>query len=516
MKTTRVAERETRLAETAGSVLANTGLQPGERSDAERSAASAAFAQCEKPLKRLAARSELPTGLKPGVNERRSFRCGTPTGTQSGISRRRFIQRSGLLLAGAAFPQIVPRGILASEGRPGANERIGIGFIGMGRQATALLQQLLRLPEARLVAVADVNLKRAQEVAVRHRAVAFQDYRWLLERDDVDAVITATPEHWRLLICVHACQAGKDVYAEKPVSLTIREGRLIVQAARKYRRVFQVGSQQRSLWQNHVGCRLARTGAVGKIIRVIAYNYPSPWEARLPAQPVPEGLNWDLWCGPTWPVPFHNDLYLPRANPGWLSFRPYSGGEMTGWGSHGYDQVQWGLGTDETGPVEIWTEGPPFRPPTYDQPESRERGERLCREPRVFFRYANGVVVEPGDAPMSGAVFIGEHGRIKVGRGVVESDPEELAQEASRRRPPDFNDNHLKNWLDCIKTRARPVADVEIGHRSATLCHLGNIARWTGRRLRWDPAKEEFIGDKDANRYLDRKRRKPWVAPEKI
>jgi predicted dehydrogenase len=435
---------------------------------------------------------------------------------ERGLSRRQFLRRSGWLVAAAACPQILPSGILAANGQPGANDRIGIGFIGMGRQATFLLQQLTRLPEARVVAVADVNLNRAQEAALRHRAVAVQDYRRLLEREDVDAVITATPEHWRLLICVHACQAGKDVYAEKPLSLTIREGRLIVQAARKYRRVFQVGSQQRSLWQNHVGCRLARTGAVGKITRVIAYNYPSPWEGRLPAQPVPAGLDWEMWCGPTPRVPYHADLYLPRANPGWLSFRPYSGGEMTGWGSHGYDQIQWGLGTDDTGPVEIWTEGPPFRPPTYEQPESRARGEQICREPKVFFRYANGVVVEPGDAPMSGAIFIGERGRIKVGRGVVESDPEELAQEALRQRPPDFNDNHLKNWLDCIKSRARPVADVEIGHRSATICHLGNIARWTGRRLRWDPLNEQFIGDADANRYLDRPRRKPWVAPQKI
>ncbi|MDW8310953.1 MAG: Gfo/Idh/MocA family oxidoreductase, partial [Verrucomicrobiales bacterium] len=188
---------------------------------------------------------------------------------RTGLSRRRFIQRSSLLLAGATLPQLLPSGVLAAAGRPGPNDRIGIGFIGMGRQAGALLQQLLRLPEARLVAVADVNLKRAQQVALQHHVVAFQDYRRLLEREDVDAVITATPEHWRLLTCVHACQARKDVYAEKPLSLTIREGRLIVQAARKYGRVFQVGSQQRSLWQNHVGCRLARTGAIGKITRVI-------------------------------------------------------------------------------------------------------------------------------------------------------------------------------------------------------------------------------------------------------
>jgi len=419
-------------------------------------------------------------------------------------------------MAGAALPHIIPSGVLAAPGQPGANGRIGIGFIGMGRQSKALLQNLLTLSEARFVAVADVNLTRAREAATKHDAVAFQDYRRLLERKDVDAIITATPEHWRLLICVGACQAGKDVYAEKPLSLTIREGRLIVQAARKYKRVFQVGTQQRSMWQNYAGCKLIRSGSLGKVSKVIAHNYPSPWEGRLPAQPIPDGMDWDMWCGPAQPVPYNKDLYLPRANPGWLSFRPYSGGEMTGWGAHGFDQIQWALGTDETGPVEVWTEGPKFSPPTYEKPEGKARGDQLCSETRVFFRYANGVVIEPKDANMGGAIFIGEKGRVTINRGIFESDPEELAIEALRHRPADFNDNHLKNWLNCIKSRAKPVADVEVGHRSATICHLGNIARWTGRKLRWDVDQEHFVDDKDANQYLDRERRKPWLAPEKI
>lgn len=432
------------------------------------------------------------------------------------ISRRAFLRRSSVLAAGAVLPQILPTGVLAAPGRPGANDRIGLGFIGIGRQASGLLNNFLKQADARFVAVADVNVNRAREAATKHNAVAFQDYRRLLERKDVDAIVTATPEHWRLLICVESCQAGKDVYAEKPLTLTIREGRLIVQAARKYKRVFQVGSQQRSQWQNYAGCELIRSGALGKITRVIAHNYPSPWECKLPAQPVPDGLDWDMWCGPVEPVPYNKDLYLPRANPGWLSFRLFAGGEMTGWGAHGFDQVQCALGMDESGPVEVWTEGPKFDPPTYDQPETKERGDRLCRATKVFFRYANGVVMEPGDANMGGAIFIGEKGTVKISRGICESDPDELAIDALRKRPANFNDDHQRNWLDCIKSRAKPVADVETGHRSATVCHLGNIARWAGRKLHWDPVKEEFAGDKDANQYLDRKRRKPWVAPEKI
>lgn len=437
--------------------------------------------------------------------------------TSAQVSRRDFLRTGAVLAAGAALPQILTTRVLAANGQPGANDRIGLGFIGIGRQAGGLLAELLRLPAARYVAVADVNMKRARESATKHNAVAFQDYRRLLERKDVDAIVTATPEHWRLHICVHSLQAGKDLYVEKPMTLTIREGRLIVQAARKYNRVVQVGSQQRSQWQNYTGCELIRTGGLGKISKVVCYNYPSPWEGNLPAQPVPDELDWDMWCGPNPVVPFNQDLYLPRANPGWLSFRPYSGGEVTGWGAHGFDQIQCALGMDDTGPVEIWTEGGKFDPPTYTQSESKDRGDKICVVPRYFFRYANGVTVETGaEATMGGAVFYGEKGRVAIARGKCESDPDELAIEALRKRPAGYNDNHQKNWLECIKSRAKPIADVETGHRSATVCHLCNIARWTGRRLRWDPVKEEFIGDADANKYLDRERRKPWTTPETI
>ncbi len=439
---------------------------------------------------------------------------GYERGMQSPVveSRRGFMRRGvGVVASAIAMPNLISSGVLAADGRPGANDRIGIGFIGMGRQASSLLAELNRLPEARVVAVADVNLVRAREVAVKHGAVALQDYRRLLERKDVDAVITATPEHWRVLICVESCQAGKDVYAEKPMSLTIREGRLIVEAARRNKRVFQVGSQQRSMIRNRIGCDFIRSGGAGRIEKVVAHNYPTPWEQSLPGEAIPDELDWEMWCGPSPKVPYHKDLYLPRANPGWLSFRPYSGGEMTGWGAHGLDQIQWALGMDESGPVEIWSEGPPHEPPTYRAAESADRGNELCSRRKVFFRYANGVVVEPGDAPMGGAVFVCSKGTVKINRGVCESDPHELIEETIRNRPQGVNESHVKNWLDCIRSRAKPVADVEIGHRTATMCHLGNIARWTGRKLRWDPVKEVFPEDAAANGFLDRERRKPWV-----
>ena len=208
----------------------------------------------------------------------------------------------------------------------GANASIGIGGIGVGRQGSGIMG----IPGGRVVAVADVNLPRAEAIAAKTKAKAFQNYRKLLDLKEVDAVTVGTPDHWHALCAIHACQAGKDVYVEKPMTLTIREGRRMVEAVRKHGRVLQVGSQQRSLAANRIGCELVRSGRIGRVSRVVANNYPSPWEGALPGQPVPEGLDWDMWCGPTPVVPYHVDLYTPRAKPGWISFRAYSGGEMTG------------------------------------------------------------------------------------------------------------------------------------------------------------------------------------------
>ncbi len=432
-------------------------------------------------------------------------------------SRRGFLKNGSVgLVAALGLPQVISRRVLGAAGQPGPNDQVGIGFVGMGRQAGGLLSMLPGIKQARVVAVADLNLDRAQTVASKHKGTAYQDYRKLLENRDVDAIITATPDHWRALVCIHACQAGKDIYAEKPLTLTIREGRLIVEAARKYARVLQTGSQQRTSWPNHCGCALVRNGAIGKIKSVLAHNYPSPWECALPAQTVPSNIDWDRWCGPVDPVPYHQDLYLPRANPGWISFRPFSGGEMTGWGAHGLDQMQWALGMDESGPIEVWTDGPKFDPPAYSAPESRTRGDKVCGQPKVFFRYAGDILVELGNGPAGGASFTGEKGKITIDRGVCKSDPPEIAENALLERPAGFVESHLRDWFNCMRTRKRPAADVEIGHRSTTVCHLGNIARWTGLRLRWDPAREVFVDSPEANKYLDRQRRKGYELPERV
>jgi predicted dehydrogenase len=265
------------------------------------------------------------------------------------------------------------------------------------------------------------------------------------------------------------------------------------------------------------GCELVRNGLAGKIHTVIIMNYPSPWESQLPGQSVPEQLDWDAWYGMTEPVPYHPDIFIQRSDPGWISLRPYSGGEMTGTGAHGFDQIQWALDLDHTGPVEIWSEGGKLEPVVYSRSENRSRGDTECsRGRRVRFRYANGVTVRLEDnGPAAGGEFIGDLGKIRIGNNVISSNPTDLVNVPADDldfRLPEIN-NHIQNWFDCIKTREKPIADVEIGHRSAILCHLGNIARWVGRPLTWDPESETFPGDEEANKYLDRPRRKPYELP---
>jgi predicted dehydrogenase len=431
-------------------------------------------------------------------------------------TRRNFLKSaaSAALVAGVASPTLISRSALADGTRPGANDRIGVAGIGVGRRGSEIFASAARNPKAQAICVADVWLPRAENIAKKHNCdAAYQDYRRVLDRKDVDAVLTATPEHWRGLVCINACLAGKHVYGEKPITLTISEGALMEKAARKNNVVFQTGSQQRSQRQNYVGCEFIRNGGLGQIKEVIAANYESPWLCDLPAQPIPDGLDWETWCGPTPVVPYNIDLFTPRAKPGWLSFRPYSGGEMTGWGTHGFDQIQCALGTDLTMPTEIIVEegAEKLIPPVYSQAEDAKRGNELCSKPRLAYKYANGIIVRLGNANRGGGIFIGEKGKMEIFRGNLKSNPPEIAEELlkSERRDQD----HVDNWLSCILTGERPISDIAIGRRSAAICHLLNIARYLGRSLKWDPDKEVFIGDDEANTYLSREPRKGYELP---
>jgi len=437
------------------------------------------------------------------------------------MSRRRFLIRTaGLAAAGCGAPLVLPSGVLAAPGRPGPNDRIGIAFIGTGRRANQMLGDLRNLPslpgEVQLVALSDVWPKKCHEYVKSYEEkvlgpkggktgagyAVHQDYRRLLEQTDVDAVIVTTVDHWHALPAIHACQAGKDVYGEKPLTLTIAEGRAMVRAVRKHRRVFQTGTQQRSYLRNRQGCELVRNGRLGKIREVICTNYESskPSSAyELPTEPVPEGLDWDRWCGQTQPRPFSTHVYLTYNDPGWQRLREYSGGLMTNWGAHGLDMVQWALGTDATGPVEITPHGHEFNS-------------------QVSFRYADGVVVklQTDSRVLGGGHFIGENGELVMTRGKFNTIPISISQEPLTDSDLRLyrSDNHLQNFIDCMKSRQRCVADVEIGHRTATICHLSGIARRLGRPLRWNPEKEVFPGDDEANTYLDRPKRAPYQLPD--
>jgi predicted dehydrogenase len=383
-----------------------------------------------------------------------------------------------------------------------------VGAIGVGGRGTLLLDQL---PEsAEIVALADCNLPRVEAYKARHQAdwPVYQDYRRILDRQDVDAVIVATGEFQRIVPCIHACQAGKDIYAEKPLTLYVREGRALVDAVRKHNRVLQVGTQQRSMEMNRVACELIRSGGLGKVREVRAINYSgaeaSP--AQPPAeQPVPPGLDWNAWLNQAAWRPFHPDWM------GWMRWRDFAGGEMTNWGAHGVDQIQWALGMDDTGPVELW--------PLSAGPNGQ-----------VAMRYANGIevhfVLEPGRGPMGGAVFVCAQGKLEINRNKFVSNPPEIAAELNKKvdvaeEERKWSDAlalwqarwHMQNWLDCIRSRRPPVADVEIGHRSITVCHLANITRAVGRRLHWDPQREQFAGDDEANALVDRPRRPGFELP---
>ncbi len=425
-------------------------------------------------------------------------------------SRRQFLGTTATTLAASAIggPLLVARRVLGAPGKTGANDRITVGAIGVGGRASLLLQQL---PEsAQIVALSDCNLPRAESFKAKMNAnwSIDQDYRKLLDRKDIDAVIVATGEFQRVVPCIHACQAGKDIYAEKPLTLYVAEGRALVDAVRRYGRVLQVGTQQRSMAMNRVACELVRSGGLGKVLEVRAVNYGGPQAS--PGQPLPEaavpaGLDWNVWLNQAAERPFNPDWMS------WMRWRDFSGGEMTNWGAHGLDQIQWALGMDGTGPTEI--------KPLSAGPNGQ-----------VAMRYANGVevnfILEPGHGPMGGAVFVCEKGKLEINRNKFTSNPPDIAAELRKKldvaeEERKWSDElalwqarwHMQDWLDCIRSRKQPVADVEIGHRSVTLCHLANITRLAGRPLRWDPQREVFVGDDEANGYLERPRRRGFELP---
>ncbi len=423
---------------------------------------------------------------------------------QQSLSRRQFLRAATATAISA--PLLWSSG--QARGQTSPNSRITMGVIGTGKQGRGLMHNFLNQPGAQVVAVCDVDTKRREhhcKMVEEHYAAKadksfkgcaeYKTFQELLARKDIDAVVIATPDHWHAFQAVAACNAGKDVYCEKPLSLTIHEARAMVSAARKNDRVFQTGSMQRSSSEFRKACELVRNGRIGKVKQVIVDVGPPSVPCDLPEETLELGLDWDTWLGPA-PLRPYNSVLSPRGIhdhfPNWRNYREYSGGMMTDWGAHHFDIAQWGLGMDDSGPVEII-------PP--EDPKATHG---------VRYLYANGVEMVHGKS--GGVLFIGTEGTILVNRGKFEATPVALGEEPLGENATRLykSHNHCSDFLDCVRSRKRPICDVEIGCRSVTVCHLGNLAYWNHRRLKWDPAKERFVGDDQANEWLDRPKRGSW------
>jgi predicted dehydrogenase len=421
--------------------------------------------------------------------------------------RREFLRRSGAAAAvGIAFPTV----LAGRASRAAASERIRLGFIGVGNQGTNNLKDFLKLKDAEVVAVCDVDKERLAKAAklaggAGREVRAVGDYRRLLDDKSIDAVVVTTPDHWHALATTDACVAGKDVYCEKPLSLTIAEGRTMVDVARNAKRIVQTGSQQRSDDKFRLACELVRSGRLGKIKQVKIHlpkvNFDGP---AVPDGPPPPELDYNAWLGPAPDRPYNakHVHYLFRF------FWDYSGGQMTNFGAHHLDIAQWGLGRDESGPVAIEATATFNKDGWFEVAETSE----------IVYTYDDGikVVCTQGKGGGPNVLFEGEEGSIAVSRGKISSTPAEILAEPLAKGDVHLyvSKDHHQNWLDCIKSRSLPICDVAIGHRSATVCHLGNIAIRTGRRIAWDPTAETIVGDPEAAKMLSRPYRAPWRLPE--
>ncbi|MFN0067075.1 MAG: Gfo/Idh/MocA family protein [Limisphaerales bacterium] len=416
-------------------------------------------------------------------------------------SRRGFLRSVATL---AAAPLVLPGHVWAES----PADKITLGFIGLGTQGRGLMNGFLNRDDVQVVAVCDCDRTRRDNGrkivedfyakktgAGGARCLAFTDFRDVLARPDVDAVVIATPDHWHAVIGVAAAEAKKDIYCEKPLTQSIAEARALVRAVRRNSRVFQTGSQQRSSPEFLKACELVRNGAIGRIQEVhVAIGGPGVW-CDLPAEEPEPGLDWNLWLGPAPFRAYHSELSprgVHRHFPNWRRYREYGGGMVTDWGAHHFDICQWGLGMDESGPVEVIP---------ADKPGAQSG---------VTLIYPNGALVRHVEG--NGVTFIGSDGRIFVNRGKFEPDRADLASyvPGTLKEKLHVSTDHKGDWLDCVRRRRRPICDVEIGARSVTVCHLVNLAYWHGQPMRWDPKENTFAGGTGNPMWLDVSRRGPW------
>ncbi|MHC4527838.1 MAG: Gfo/Idh/MocA family protein [Planctomycetota bacterium] len=431
------------------------------------------------------------------------------------ITRRNFLKRVSATAIGViGFPYVVSSSALGKAGSVAPSNRITLGCIGVGGRGTGVMQSLLATGEVKVVCICDVDSDRRAKVkdllANKYNSpdcAAYSDFHDLVAREDIDAVSIATPDHWHALPTIVAAKAGKAVYCEKPLALTIDQGRKMVDAVHRYGTVFQTGTQHRSENRFRRACELVRNGRLGKLHTV---------EVEIPGSmsldgfyfgSAPQGLDYDTWLGPAPKAP-----YSPKRvdSFGWRWIFDYAGGCVTDWGAHHIDIAQWAMGTTDTGPVEVYGKGMFPKDGLFN----------TALYWRYVSKYAKGVTLEcfardellgPGNYP-NGIKFIGEKGWLFVSTSRIDAEPKSILKEEIG--PDEIqlykSSNHSQNFIDCIRTKKLTAAPIEQAHRSVTVCHLANIAMRLGRKIRWNPATEKIIDDDQATRMLSRPMRSPW------
>lgn len=431
------------------------------------------------------------------------------------MNRRDFLKNVGRGVIGAGLvvnaPTIVPAEVIGRGKRPAPSNRIVMAAIGLGWMGSSNVNGLLNIDDVQFVAACDVykpNLDAGvQKINDRYGnqdCAAYEDFRELFQRDDLDAVMTALPDHSHAIPAIMAAQRGLDIYGEKPFSLTVVEGRAMCNAVERYGRIWQTGSWQRSRDNFRIGCELVLNGRIGKVHHVdVGYggglqDFTDMGDRQSPTDP-PEGLNYDLWLGSA-PWQPYCDARLPKN---WRNVLDYGGGMLTDWVSHHLDIAHWGLGKDRTGPVRIEGKGT-FEPGLYDVPSDFD----------VLYTYADGVTIRISNHLPHGAKFFGEDDKwIHVNRGSIEANPKSLLNEKigpEEIRLPRSTD-HYQDFIDCVKSRRETLTPAEVGHRSASVGNLGLISILTGRTIHWDPDTETIRDDEGASRLLGRAMRSPWT-----
>lgn len=422
-------------------------------------------------------------------------------------SRRQFLSAAAL---GFAVPHALTRSASAQTGPESKNDRPGIGAIGMRYQGSVITQKAQAHGDVVAIADVDRHVREQARASFGSTPKIFEDYRGLLDRKDVDVVLIGTPDHWHVKMAVDACRAGKDVYVEKPVSLTIDEGKTLRKVATETRRIVQVGSWQRSDARYRRAVEMVRAGRIGKLRKVICATGANPSGGPFPQRPVPKHINWNLWLGPAPEVPYVEE-HCHYTFRWWFE---YAGGKITDWGAHDLDIAQWAINE-----LPVAVEGHGRLPTIAD-------GYNVPIGFSGTVRYPSGAVLRVAEEGRTGVLLEGDQGRMFVNRGTLAGTPVDRLKEEPLPREEfqlyDFDNldrpervgkldaivNHMGNFFDCVRQRREPISDCESQHRSATTCHLVNLSIRLGRPLKWDPEKEECVGDAEANKWLAREQRK--------